>query len=110
MKETIYLVCSREKVERMRKTLPHCGINELPIKVRIEIPDDVFAPLPIIEKHIFVPSWEHGIDLEDVDFEGNAITKEEAEAIREGRLRKMKRILEEQGYTVEKVEDEGRYD
>ncbi len=44
--------------------------------------------------------------MADVDFEGRAITAEEAQIIREKRLEKMRVILEAQGYTVEKPEEE----
>lgn len=104
MKEIIYLVVSPWKVERMTKNLPELKRGEIPIKVEIEVQDTAFRT-PVIAKKIIVDDWREGIDMADVDFNGNIITEEEAELIRERRLEKMREILQENGYTIEKKEE-----
>lgn len=105
MREVIYLVVNRNKVERMTKNLPSLGRGEIPVKVSVTIEDTAFRT-PVIEKEVYVEDWREGIDMADVDFNGLAITEEEVKVIRERRLAKMKEILESQGYSVEKEEDE----
>lgn len=105
MKDTIYLIIDPSKVDRMVKT-PRAASslykNEIAVKVNIEVPDENWKP-PFIEKDVVVNSWHKGIDVDDVDFEGQFVTEEEAEAIRQMRLDKMKAVLEQQGYTVNKA-------
>jgi chitinase len=105
MKETIYLIVSPYKVERMTKNLPDLKRGEIPIRVELEVAETAFRT-PVIVKEVYVEDWREGIDMADVDFEGRAITAEEAQLIRERRLEKMKEILETQGFTVEKAETE----
>lgn len=105
MKETAFLVVSRKGVQALRKTLPDIKRGEIVLKVHIEVPDEAFAP-PVLEQRIFVENWRQGIDLEDVDFDQNIITEEEAELIRNRRIEKMKTILEGQGYTVQEIEEQ----
>lgn len=104
MKDVIYLVCNKDKVESMRKSLPTLKRGEFPIKVNIEVNTENMRP-PVLEKTIYVEDWRQGIDLEDVEFNQHIITKEEAEIIRQRRIEKMKQILEGQGYTVAQLED-----
>jgi|GEM_PF-1386441 len=99
MKDTIYLIVGREKVEGFRKTMPDLKRNQIPVKLTIEVDEKAFGT-PVVEKHVFVNDWTKGIDIEDVRFEKNVITDEEAALIREKRLAKMKQILEEQGYEI----------
>jgi hypothetical protein len=105
MEDTIYLICDRKNVKGMRKTLPRWKRGEVIVKLKVEVDPDCFGS-PTIEKHVFVEDWKEGIDLEDVQFEKNIITEEEAEIIKEKRLEKMQRILEEQGYFVSKKEED----
>lgn len=105
MKETIYLVVSRNKVERMTKNLPSIYKGEVPVRVNVEVDEKAFRP-PVIEKDVYIEDWRDGIDIEDVEFEGTAITKDEAEIIRQRRLERMKEILEGQGYQVSKPEED----
>lgn len=108
MKDTIYLICSKNKVERMVKTsrsATDLRKGEIPIKLKVEVPSENWKP-PFIEKEIRVNRWDENIDVEDVDFHGQFVTEEEAERIREMRINKMKEILQEQGYTVTKLDIE----
>lgn len=104
MRETIFLIVAANKVERMAKNLPALRRGELPIKVTIDIKQDAFRT-PTIDKEIIIDDWRDGIDMEDVEFNRNIITKQEAEDIKQKRLAKMQEILEQQGYTVTKKED-----
>ncbi|WP_020402227.1 hypothetical protein [Gracilimonas tropica] len=107
MKDTFYLIVSNSKVERMVKThraAKDLNRGEIPVKVNLEIPDTNWKP-PYLEKDIVVNRWDEGIDVEDVNFDGQYVTEEEADMIRQHRIQKMKEILEQQGFTVAKLED-----
>jgi hypothetical protein len=104
MKEVIYLVVSRNKVERMTKNLPAIGRGEVPVKVTVTIEDKAFRT-PVIEKEVYIDDWREGVDMADVEFRESVITKEEAEIIRQKRLAKMQEILEAQGYQITKPEE-----
>lgn len=105
MKEVIYLRVSRNKVEGMTKNLPYINRGEIPVKLILEVKDDAFKE-PVIEKSVVIEDWQEGTDLADVQFEGNIITKEEAEAIKKMRLDRMAQVLQEQGYEVTKPAEE----
>ena len=105
MKDLIYLICSKQKVEAMRKTLPDIHRNEILVKLNVDVDPKAFGR-PTIEKEIYIDDWTKGIDLEDVEFRKNIITDEEAQLIRDRRLEKMKTILEQQGYTITEPEQE----
>lgn len=105
MKEIIYLVVSQQKVERMTKNLPQLSRGEIPVKVSVEVEQGAFRT-PVIEKEITVNDWRLGIDLDDIEFKQHVITGEEADMIRERRIEKMRGILQENGYSVEKVEED----
>lgn len=106
MKDTIYLIIDRTKVDRMVKT-KRSALNlykdEIPVKLTIEVPDENWKK-PFIEKSIVVNRWDKGIDVDDVQFETDFVTEEEADKIRELRLQKMKEVLESQGYKIERGE------
>lgn len=104
MKEVIYLVVSNRKVERMTKTLPNIYRGEVIVKLNVTVTDKAFNP-PTLDQEVIVDDWREGVDLEDVEFRQNVITKEEAAEIRERRLEKMRTVLEGQGYTVTKEEE-----
>lgn len=105
MKDTIWLICERHKVETMRKNKPSVGRNQRRVKLNIEMDDSHFEDSPI-EKTVYVEPWERDLELEDPHFEDNAITEEEAEKIREDRREKMKEHLEEHGYEVKKKDEQ----
>lgn len=100
MKETIYLVVSRHRVERMTKRMPELSRGEIPVKLVLEVDPSAFRE-PVIEKHVIIEDWRQGIDIGDVELREGIITETEAQLIRERRLAEMKRILEEQGYKIE---------
>ena len=89
----------------MRKSYAGCRKDEVVIKVNVEVAKAAFQP-PVVEQHVIVNDWKSGVDIDDVKFEENWITEEEAEVIREKRLLKMKDILENQGYEVSAKETE----
>jgi len=105
MKETIYLVCDQNQVDRMRKTLPSVRRGEIIVKLSVDINPKAFGR-PTIAKEIYVDDWTKGIDLDDVEFRKNIITAEEAEMIRQKRLDKMREILQNQGYIITEPEEE----
>ncbi len=106
MKETIFLIVSRNKVEDMRKNLPRLTRGQIPIKLNIEVKPNAFTE-PTIERDIVVEDWNHDIDLQDVLFEKSTITQKEAELIKANRLNRMQEILQQHGYEVTKAaEDE----
>lgn len=100
MKETIYLVVSRHRVERMTKRMPELSRGEIPVKLVLEVDPSAFRE-PVIEKQVIIEDWRQGIDIGDVELREGVITETEAQMIRERRLAEMKRILEEQGYKIE---------
>jgi hypothetical protein len=99
MKETIYLVVTKHKTERMTKNLPSLSRGELPLKILLTVDEKAFQE-PVITKEVVINDWREGIDLSDVEFRGSFITPEEAEMIKQKRLQKMSEILGEQGYQV----------
>lgn len=99
MKETIYLAVSRSKVERMTKNLPSLTRGEIPVKLILEVDEGAFRE-PVIERKVHIEDWRAGIDIGDVEFRKDIITEDEAAMIRNARLDKMRRILEEQGFQV----------
>lgn len=106
MKETIYLIVSGTKVERMVKTEPslqQLKRGEIPVKLLVSVEPKAFRT-PVVEKEVYVEDWREGVDIADVDFKRTAITKEEADLIRQRRLQLMAETLETQGYVVRKIE------
>jgi len=103
MKETIYLVVSPYKVERMTKNLPGLSRGEIPVKLTITVDEKAFRE-PVISKEVHIDDWREGVDIADVEFRGSVITEEEAEIIKQRRLEKMRGILEAQGFTVTEPE------
>lgn len=99
MRETIYLVVSRHKVERLTKNLPELKRGEIPVKVLVEVADTAFRE-PVIERKIEVVDWRDGLDLGDVDLTESFITEAEAALIRAARLKKMAELLAANGYAV----------
>lgn len=104
MKEVIYLTVNRNKVEKMTKTLTDVRKGEIVVKLTVNVKDKCFGNATIPQE-IFIDDWRDGIDMEDVEFKKNLITKDEAELIKEKRLDKMTQILKEQGYEVFKPEE-----
>lgn len=104
MKEVIYLVVSQRKIERMTKTMPNLYRGETVVKLGVTVDPKAFQP-PVLDQEVVVNDWRDGIDLEDVEFKQNIITKDEAELIKQRRLERMQEILQNQGYEVTKPEE-----
>jgi hypothetical protein len=106
VKETIYLIVSKAKVERMVKTEPSLRslrTGEVPVKINVTVEPKAFQ-LPVIEKEVYVDDWTEGLGIGDVEFKRTAITPKEAELVRQSRLAEMKAVLEGQGFSVTKAE------
>jgi hypothetical protein len=103
MQETIYLVVDRQRVEKMTKTLPTLRRGEIPIKLTLTVDEKAFRE-PVISKEVTIHDWRDGIDIADVEFRGSVITQEEADMIKDARLKKMQEILEQQGFQVSRAE------
>jgi len=105
MKDIIYLTMDAYGVQSMRKSYTGCKKGEIIVKLNVDVAKDAFQP-PVIEQFVQIKDWSEGVSVDDVKFERNVITEEEAEHIRAKRLEKMKQILEEQGFKVEAPEEE----
>lgn len=105
MKDTIYLIVNKSGVQSMRKSFVGTKRDEVCVKLNVTVAEKAFQP-PILEQNVAVEDWRDGVDIEDVKFERNVITSEEAEIVKERRLAKMTNILESQGYQVIKPEAE----
>jgi hypothetical protein len=105
MREIIYLVVSRQRVERMTKNLPQLSRGEIPVKLILEVAPGAFRE-PVIERHVVVDDWRDGIDLADVNFTETFITEAEAAIIRQRRLDKMAELLAEHGWKVDRPVEE----
>lgn len=103
MKETIYLVVSRDKVERMTKRVPELNRGELPIKIDVTVAPKAFAA-PTISQEIYVDEWNEDLTLADIEMKKNFITRDEADEIIAKRTERMKEFLETQGYQITKKE------
>ena len=88
----------------MNKNLPSIYKGEIIVKLTVNVAEKCFGTATIPQE-IFIEDWRDGIDMQDVQFKKNLITKEEAEIIKQKRLDKMKEILEEQGFTITKPDD-----
>jgi hypothetical protein len=99
LKETIYLVVSRHKVERMTKNLPDLRRGEIPVKLVVTVADTAFRE-PVIQREVEIVDWRDGIEVGDLDLKESFITEEEAALIRARRLAKMAELLEREGYGV----------
>ena len=106
MKQTIYLRADRRGVIAMTKSLPGLYKDEIIIKVNVEVADKVFGN-PVIEQKVVVTDWASDIDVQDVQMNQSIITQQEADMIRERRLERMREILESQGYTITKEDEDG---
>lgn len=103
MKEVVFLIVNRYKVDRMVKNLPRLKGGEYPIKLEVEIDDNAFRP-PTITKEIHVTDWLEGMSIGDVNLAEPFITEAEAETIRQQRRDEQVRQLRELGYEVKAPE------
>lgn len=107
MKQTIYLRADRRSVISMTKSMPGVYKDEIVIKVNVEVDNKVFGT-PVIEQSVHVIDWASDIDVKDVRLEQNVITEAEAAMIRESRLERMREVLEGQGYSITRNEEDGK--
>lgn len=103
MKDVIYLVVNRNKVERMNKSLPNLYKGEYVVRVEVTVDEDAFNE-PTLTKQVHVENWRQGIDVSDVEFSEPYITEEEAAIIRERREALLIESLKAKGYKIEKVD------
>ncbi|TYP92053.1 hypothetical protein LX73_2299 [Fodinibius salinus] len=108
MTDTGYLILDKNGIAGFKKTArgaENCGRNEIPVKVEVSMDESKFNK-PYPTKKIHVTPWDKDIGIEDIHFEDSWITEEEEQMIRERRLEKYEKVLRDQGYKVEKIEDE----
>ncbi len=105
MKDIVYIVVNRNKVDRMTKTLPNLYQNEHVIRLEVNVKDSAFNA-PTLTQKIEVDDWREGIDISDVDFSEPYITEKEAELIRKQREERMIAMLKAKGYSIEKTDDQ----
>lgn len=99
MQETIFLVISRQRVERMTKSLPSLKRGEIPVKIVVRVAATAFRE-PVIEREVEIVDWRDGIEVGDLDLKESFITEAEAAMIRKQRLEKMRELMEANGYEV----------
>lgn len=105
MKDTIYLIVDQRGVQSMRKSFTGTKRGEVCIKLNVEVEKKAFEP-PVLEQSVYVADWRDNVDIEDVQFNRNVITQEEAEMVKQKRIEKMATILESQGFTITRAESE----
>lgn len=99
LKDTIWLVISPERVEKMTKTPPDTTRGKIAVKVLVTVPIGAFQP-PVLQKELRVEDWRDGTELGDMDLSQGVITQAEADLIVQRRLAKMADILRERGAVV----------
>ncbi len=103
MKDTIYLIVNRWKVERMTKNVPQLKKGDYVCRVDVTVKEDAFTE-PMLVKEVTVENWREGVDVSDIEFSEPYITEEEATIIRERREKALIESLKAKGYKIEKVE------
>lgn len=104
MKDVVYLTVTRNKVEKMTKSVPYLRKGEYVMRVEVTVDEDAFTE-PMVTKEVHVDNWRQGIDVSDVEFSEPYITEEEAQLIRERREASLIESLKAKGYKIEKVEE-----
>lgn len=99
MRDTVYLVITPRKVDRMAKSVPSTRADEIVVKLIVEVPPGRFRS-PTVERHVIIEDWTDGTELADLELRQDFITAEEAKLIVERRLAQMAQVLREHGYTV----------
>lgn len=99
MKDTVFLVITPRKVDRMAKTVPSTRADEIVVKLIVEVPPGRFRT-PTVERHVIIEDWTDGTELGDLDLRQSFITEAEAKLIVERRLARMAEVLREHGYLV----------
>lgn len=99
MRDTVWLVVTRNKVDRMTQRMPVVNRGELPVKVNVIVPADAFQP-PVLEMTLEVKDWRDGTELADLSLTQGVITQAEADLIVQRRVAQMADILRERGAVV----------
>lgn len=99
MRDTIFLVITPRKVDRMAKSVPSTRNDEIVVKLTVEVPPGRFRT-PTVERHIVIEDWTDGTELADLELRQDFITADEAKLIVERRLGQMAQVLREHGYSV----------
>lgn len=102
--EDIYLVLSRQKVERMTKRIPSVYKGEIIVKVRVKADSSAFRE-PTLVREIVVTDPFDGMAPADVEFSQPFITEAEAQQIRETRRQRLVEDLMALGYKIEPPEE-----
>lgn len=99
MKETVWLVVSQYRVERMTKNPPDLKRGEIPVKLLVEVDPAAFRE-PVIEMRVHITDWREGLVFADPELHDAVITEAEAEMIRQQRITAMRAALEDRGFVV----------
>jgi hypothetical protein len=99
VRDTVFLVITPRKVDRMAKTVPAVRADEIVVKLVVEVPPGRFRT-PTVERHVVIEDWTDGTELGDLELRQDFITEAEAKLIVERRLSRMAEVLREHGYTV----------
>jgi hypothetical protein len=99
MRDTIWLVISPERVEKMTKSPPDTTRGRIAVKVLVTVPASAFQP-PVLQKELHVEDWRDGTELGDLDLRQDVITQAEADMIVQRRIARMADILRERGAVV----------
>lgn len=99
MRDTVFLVITPRKVDRMAKTVPAIRSDEIVVKLTVEVPPGRFRT-PTVERHVIIEDWTDGTELGDLELRQDFITEAEAKLIVERRLGRMAEVLREHGYLV----------
>lgn len=98
MEDTIFLRVSRNRVEGMTKSLPQLRQGEIVVKVEVRVDQAAFRS-PTLVRFVEVTDWREGLDF-DVELRESFITEQEAQMIRDRRIRELVGALELRGYKV----------
>jgi len=105
MKDVIYLVANKNRIDRLMRSVPeNLRKGEHAMRVEVTIDDQAFRS-PLLTKQIHVEDWREGIDVSDVEFSEPYITEAEAKIIRDRREAQLIETLQAKGYKIEKVEE-----
>lgn len=99
MRDTVFLVLTPQRVDRMTKSVPSIHRDEIVVKLTVEVPPGRFRT-PTVERHIMIEDWTDGTELGDLELRQDFITQAEAKLIVERRLARMAEVLREHGYSV----------
>jgi hypothetical protein len=97
--ETVFLVISPRKVEKMTKTVPDTHRGEIVVKVHVTVKPEAFRS-PTLVKEIVVEDPFDGLSAADVNLDRPFITEAERDLIRARRIADITGQLEDLGYKI----------